>query len=206
MLKKQIYIIMSVVLALTLVVPITEAYAQEASDWALESIEKALEENLIVLDDLDKLQAIITREDFVEIIMKLYTSLDGKDVDLSDSLSFVDTQNAEVIKAYHLGIVNGIGEGKFAPNEHVTREQAIVILHRLLDALEIYPITTMEYILFEDEDEISDWAKNSFQLMYKLGVVKGVGEGYVAPEKGATVEQALVMAVRLMEAAEMYSE
>jgi hypothetical protein len=206
MLKKQIYIIMSVVLALTLVVPITEAYAQETSDWALESIEKALEENLIVLDDLDKLQAIITREDFVEIIMKLYTSLDGKDVDLSDSLSFVDTQNAEVIKAYHLGIVNGIGEGKFAPNEHVTREQAIVILHRLLDALEIYPITTMEYILFEDEDEISDWAKNSFQLMYKLGVVKGVGEGYVAPEKGATVEQALVMAVRLMEAAEMYSE
>lgn len=206
MLKKQIYIIMSVVLALTLVVPITEAYAQEASDWALESIEKALEENLIVLDDLDKLQAIITREDFVEIIMKLYTSLDGKDVDLSDSLSFIDTQNAEVIKAYHLGIVNGIGEGKFAPNEHVTREQAIVILHRLLDALEIYPITTMEYILFEDEDEISDWAKNSFQLMYKLGVVKGVGEGYVAPEKGATVEQALVMAVRLMQAAEMYSE
>ena len=70
-------------------------------------------------------------------------------------------------------------------------------MYKIIESLEIYPIVTMEYVYFADENEIEDWAKNSVQLLNKLEIINGVGEKRIAPLGNVTREQAIVMSNRI---------
>lgn len=45
------------------------------------------------------------------------------------------TGNAEVLKAYNLGIVSGTGKGEFGPDKPLTREQMSAMLYNTLKLL-----------------------------------------------------------------------
>jgi serpin B len=168
-----------------------------ASDWARPWLFISTENDLVLENSLNNLQKMISREEFSELVMKLYAGLGGKEFPINKMLPFSDTTNIEVIRAYHLGIVEGTGEGVFNSDGHVTREQMAVMLHRLMNVLGIHPITDMQYLDFADENDISDYAKSSIQLLYKVGVINGIGNQYIAPKSHATHEEAIVMATRL---------
>lgn len=63
------------------------------------------------------------REQFCEVAVKLYEKFVKTQVDSVGNNPFHDTENKEVIKAYHLGIVKGTAKDKFSPNDLITREQ-----------------------------------------------------------------------------------
>lgn len=204
--KKTISLILTICLIFTLMLSSPYIFADRieenitfemSSDWAVPWLLISADNDLVTENSLNNLQKIITREEFCELVMKLYTGLGGKDFPINKMLPFSDTTNIEVIRAYHLGIVEGTGEGVFNPNGLVTREQMAVMLHRLMNALGIYPITDMQYLDFADENEISDFAKSSIQLLYKVGVINGIGNLTVAPKNHATTEEAIVMSARL---------
>jgi hypothetical protein len=112
-------------------------------------------------------------------------------------ITFSDTTSREVEIAAALGLVNGVGNNQFAPNALITREQIVTIFDRMLTKLDItYPVST-DYIRFVDENLISDWAKPSVQMLYKLGILQGIGEAQIAPKSNATKEQSLLLSVRL---------
>lgn len=46
-------------------------------------------------------------------------------------VSFTDTDNADVLLCASAGVVNGVGNGKFAPDKNITRQEAASMLHRL---------------------------------------------------------------------------
>lgn len=97
------------------------------------------------------------------------------------------------------GIVNGYGDGTFGPDDYITREQMVTIFTRFLNAVEIKFVVTEEYIRFTDEDQISDYAKDAFQLLYKLGIVQGVGGGDVSPKSNASRAQVAAIVRRFIE-------
>ena len=78
------------------------------------------------------MKANITREEFAEVVVKAYEKYAGKEASYTDTSVFTDTKNPEIFKAYELGIVNGIGGGKFAPNNLITREQMAAMLYRFV--------------------------------------------------------------------------
>lgn len=204
--KKSISFILTICLLVTLMLSSPYIFADRiedtvelemASDWARPWLIISAENDLALENSLSNLQKMISREEFCELVMKLYAGLGGKDFPINKMFPFSDTTNIEVIRAYHLGIVEGTGEGVFNPDGHVKREQMAVMLHRLMDSLGIYPITDMQYLDFADENEISDYAKSSIQLLYKVGVINGIGNQHIAPKSYATHEEAIVMATRL---------
>lgn len=204
--KKTISFILTICLLVTLMLSSPYIFADRiedtvelemASEWARPWLIISAENGLALENSYNNLKGMISREEFCELVMKLYTGLGGKDFPINKMLPFSDTTNIEVIRAYHLGIVEGTGEGVFDPEGYVTREQMAVMLHRLMDKLGIYPITDMQYLDFADEDEISDYTKSSIQLLYKVGVINGVGNQRIAPKNHATVEEAVVMSARL---------
>ncbi|MBV1759232.1 MAG: S-layer homology domain-containing protein [Dethiosulfatibacter sp.] len=206
MMKKTVSLILTICIILTLIIsgPYTFAESTEdnitfemSSEWARAWLLISMENNLVSENSLNNLKEMISREEFCELVMKLYTGLGGKDFPINKMLPFSDTTNIEVIRAYHLGIVEGTGEGVFNPHGHVTREQMAVMLHRLMDSLGIYPITDMQYLDFADESDISEYAKSSIQLLYKVGVINGLGNQLIAPKSHATHEEAIVMSARL---------
>jgi|LSQX01.2.fsa_nt_gb hypothetical protein len=95
-------------------------------------------------------------------------------------------------------IVNGIGNGVFDPNGKITREQMAVILHRYMKYAGIEYVVTDEYIEFADEASISDFAKDAVQIMNKLGIIRGIGKGTIAPKDSATRAEVAAMLHRFI--------
>ncbi len=195
---------------------------QNASDWAKSELERALELGLIpeVLRNMD-MQAEINRREFAAVSVKIYEAL--TDISVSGEgveNPFSDTEDLDVMKAYSVGITNGISPTKFAPNMPLNREQAATMLTRVFKKAEIdgwslekddeFPLDYSGVTPFADDRDISPWAKSSVYFMVKNDIIRGVGNNMFAPKSlmaeesammyaDSTREQAIVMGLRMVE-------
>ena len=96
------------------------------------------------------------------------------------------------------GIVNGMGEGVFAPDSPVTREQMAALITRYADA-EGYdlPAGVSAVAAFRDAGSISGWAFGSVERMRQTGLLNGDAEGNFRPLNGATRAEAATVFMRL---------
>lgn len=172
------------------------------SSWAKAEIEKAIAKELPPDKILSSYRSKITREEFSEVAVNLYEALSGKKVVIQGDNPFTDTQNSKVIIANDLGIVKGVGEGKFAPKDAITRQEISVMLYRTLKAAKPglnYSVSNQH--LFEDYEMIASWAREAVAYLYSIEVVNGVGDNQFDPKGNTSREQAIVMANRMHEKA-----
>ncbi len=193
----------------------------EASDWAQAELARADELGLIpeVLDGAD-LTADITRAEFAAVAVKVFEALSGTPAIPAVINPFTDTNDVEILKAYNIGAVNGTSATTYSPDDLLNREQAAAMLTRVFKKISIPGWTlatdsqfTLPYEkpeLFADDNDISDWAKDSVYFMAANGIINGVGNNKFAPKNvtsadeangyaNATREQALIIAVRMVE-------
>jgi hypothetical protein len=167
-----------------------EAYA-EAVAWAVE--------NGIVTgydDGTFKPGDTVTRGQAVVFLHRLAGEPDPA---LANSRAFSDMDSDAyyanaVLWALSIGLINGYPDGTFKPNATVSRQDLAVLILRYAE--KVTPdksiIVTQQYILFTDEDDISDYAANALQTLYKLGVITGVANEttlIINPRDGATRAQ-----------------
>ena len=60
---------------------------------------------------------------------------DGYQINYSDEADISQWAKEYVCDADYLGLINGVGEGRFAPKGNATRAQSAVIIKRLLDKI-----------------------------------------------------------------------
>lgn len=191
----------------------------DASDWAKPEIQKAAACNLLPYELTGKYQSSITRKEFCNLIYRLVATEFSPDSDsrmgewsaidsviyerqLTDkvnSVVFSDCEDDKIKFLSGAGIIYGMGDGMFAPDESITREQASTILYRTAEFLGNKTLPTDLEISYEDENEISDWAKSSVACMNAMGIMTGVSEKVFAPKQTYTVEQAIATMLRLYE-------
>ncbi len=175
------------------------SFAEPAS-WAVESYfnmtyEEVLSEDL---ENLDKLKNNITREEFAELAVRIYSKAKGIDMALvGNTHPFTDTANTFVGKAYNLGIVNGISSTAFAPQNLVTREQIATMFYRLVEKIGHNTDYGSEEA-FVDQSEISTWAREAVEFSKYKNIIKGVGGNKFAPKENASREQAIVLANNIL--------
>ena len=204
----------------------TTAAWENAHNWAKPELEEAAAQGLIpdCLQGADLTQPI-TRAEFAAVSVKLYEAMSGLKAESAPADTFSDTKDAEVLKAFALGVTNGTSvENKtFSPDDFINREQTATMLTRVYKKL-ILSGWTLETdgsfkedfraffempALFADDGEISSWAKDSVYFMAAHGIVKGMDaeKNIFAPKlvmdgevtlNYATREQALLMSVRTL--------
>ena len=173
-----------------------------SSDWAADYMQRALEAGLMPDALLSKnLSHNMTRQEFSSVVVRLYESLTGAVLPDYDGPSpFTDCADADVLNAFRLGIVNGMGDGTFAPDATLTREQAAAMLGRT------YELATQGIVFdgaflpqskdeFSDHGDIFDYAKPYIYFFVGNGVINGMGDGTFAPKGTLTREQALKISV-----------
>ena len=186
------------------------AYYSGASDWAIDELDKAARYGLITSSIKDKMREPITREEFAELVVLLYEKTTKEAVQPESPNPFTDTGNPEVLKAYKLGIVTGVGNNKFDPKALTNREQVATMLSRAVRVM----VPDADFSIdgaptFSDEEHISGWALEHVKYMSKIGVIKG-SDGKFMPKAVTTAEaasgyatttceQATLMAVRIYE-------
>ncbi len=91
------------------------------------------------------------------------------------------------------GIVNGVSENLFAPEENVTREQMAAIIYRYLGTklVDTEAVDTdANSLTFKDIEEISDYAKDAMHFCIVTGAVVQREEGLIKPSADATRAEA----------------
>jgi len=106
---------------------------------------------------------------------------------------------ADVRAAAEAGIIRGRGNGRFAPEDPITREEmAVMIMRARAFAAGWNAETPAAEPGYRDLADISEWAKDAVAQAYALGVMIGRGDGQFAPKDHATrAESAKVIAAIL---------
>lgn len=191
---------------------IQEAYAQAAaeaagpwgqcSSWARETMEQAGESGLIP-DSLSgaDLTAGISRAEFAAVAVNFYELLTKKTAPAwMGENPFTDTDDPDVLRAYGLGVVSGVGEGRFAPDSTLTREQATVMLGRVWELAEEGAVgdgsglPSADLSSFTDSGSIAGYARDYVGFFVGSGVINGMGDGRFSPKGTMTREQAVKIA------------
>lgn len=175
-----------------------ELYKSNPSSWATDSIENANSKGLLIKEVIDDYQAQITREEFVALIMNFYDAvLPNASTDVGSN-PFGDTNNDTIVRAYNLDIINGKGQGVFAPNDQVTREEMCVIIDKTIKVMSKSLTSKPVSRAFIDKDEISSWALDAVNKMTnQYDILSGVGDNKFSPKGNATKEQAIVLIYKI---------
>jgi hypothetical protein len=109
-------------------------------------------------------------------------------------LDFTDVpENAWYAKAVRWaaseGIVVGYVDGKFGPNDKITREQLAVMLWRYAGS----STATQETLRFTDADQVGSYAKQALLWANANGIVNGYSDGTLKPQGLATRVQVAQM-------------
>ena len=196
-----------------------------ASDWAQDSLDQAIALGFVPEDLQSAYQQDITRGEFAAIAMQFLAAQYGYDVEnfyfaltwraAQDpdapqlESPFVDGVSRHVDWAYSLGVVNGrrmteneagLKRGTFDPEAPITRHEAAAMLCR---AYAVYGGSLEDAAgpsfadTFTDAGQVADWALDSAEAMWALGVMGGTGDGLFSPLGLYTREQCIVTFLRL---------
>lgn len=96
------------------------------------------------------------------------------------------------------GFTQGMGDGIFAPDLPVTREQMAVMIVRACNKAGI-PLPAGGAISFGDSYYISSWAREDVSKATAAGLIKGTDKGNFEPQKNATRAEAITVIKRMIE-------
>ena len=177
------------------VVPVITAAASVPSGWAVDQVYAAVAAGLVPPQLQSQYTQATTRAEFCALAVTLYELLQGETI--TGREHFSDTKDVNVEKAAAIGVVQGVGDNKFAPNEKLTREQAATMLSRLAGALG--KSFGDRSATFADNNSISQWAIDAVGQMQYHKIMEGVGNNTFSPKGEYTREQSILTIVRLYE-------
>lgn len=133
------------------------------------------------------------------VIMTLYNMAGSPD---AEGHPFVDVPEdayyAEAVAwAKANGIADGIGDGKFAPEYDITREQLAVLLYRFAQWSGLDTAILGDLTLFSDHNQVSTYALEAMLWANGAGIINGKDQSRLDPDGKATRAELATMLMRL---------
>ena len=155
------------------------------TDWYYEAVKFAFEKGITsgVSETEYAPNNKVTRGQFITMLCRAY----GIKEMIGDN--FIDCGNTwytgYLAAAKQLGISNGVGDNKFAPDKEITREEMVTLIYNYLKSVGKVDEEITE-TAFTDNDAISDWAKAGVAFASSKGYVNGKGNNIFDPNGDAT--------------------
>ena len=169
--------------------------ADQPSSWAAGQVDEAVSAGIVPESLQSAYTQSITRAEFCALATRLYETVKGTAI--TERVTFTDTADENVEKMAGLGVVTGVGEGRFDPDGTLTREQAATMLSRLAAAMG-RPLTA-QAPTFADSAAVSTWAVDAVGQMQGSGIMGGVGDNVFDPQGSYSREQSMLTMLRLYE-------
>ena len=149
-------------------------------------------------NDLFKPDGTMTRSMLVTVLGRL-AGIDPADYAGKSDFTDVDDSwyGPYVAWAAENGVVEGIGNGKFAPDDPITREQLCTMLVRYLGISDLNMPNVEDPATFSDQTQISDWAAEAVECFRLSGIVEGFA-GAFRPQWNATRAEVSTVLARLI--------
>ena len=133
----------------------------------------------------------ITRAEFVKIVAGCFfeenTNTNKKFDDVDDNMWY-----SKYIKtALANGIISGVSETQFCPDEYITRQDMAVVLYNTAMKLNFEVEQSVPAIT--DDALISDYAKNAVYTLKSIGIINGYDDGSFKPANYANRAETVQM-------------
>ena len=113
---------------------------------------------------------------------------------------FSDTDDAVILKAHELGIVNGYEDGTFRPDRGLTRQEFFLVLVNFCRAASFQPDPKNGSLAeFPDAGSVAAWAKDAAVICVKYKYVNGSSENgkvLLKPQSVLSRQEAMTMFLR----------
>ena len=165
--------------------------------WAADSINALADEGVIrgTSENTYSPAANITRADFAILLVRAF-ELQSDDEENFADVADTDYFAKELAIARNTGIVNGIGDNKYAPKNTITRQDMMVIVYRALTKLGVQlEIADVSYADFAD---VADYAEDAVKALVTSGLVNGKS-GKIAPTDYTTRAEVAVLIKRILD-------
>lgn len=179
-----------------------KAFSDVNTHWALDSIDFVTARELfngtgegVFTPDLS-----MTRGMFVTVLGRM----EGADVTTYTAKTFDDVALGEWYAPYvewatKNGVISGYGNGKFGPNDAITREQMAVILMNYAEMIGQDTTAVGDVSGFADRGKISDWAKTQVSWAIGAKLMNGKSDTLLDPAGQATRAEVSTILRRFME-------
>lgn len=171
-----------------------------ASDWAFDEVTAYYLAQLLPVSLCENFQQGITRAELARLCDQFVTktvgwgtlSVDSAFTDIGECPDFLS-----ILRCQAVGLMNGTSETTFSPDELVTREQAAVVLARLMAMLDGVSVEDGQ-VYYTDAAEIHDWAVDAVAQVTAEGVMAGDGSRF-APQAEMSREAMIAALYRVYE-------
>ncbi|MBB6732830.1 IPT/TIG domain-containing protein, partial [Cohnella zeiphila] len=166
--------------------------------WAKEAIEKVKQLNLMVGYENGDFRPLtnVTRQEAAKVLAGILNlSVAPVKTSSFSDVSVTGWSHPYIEAVKEAGILHGDPDGKFRPNDPITREELAIIL---VNAVNADIEGKRETLTVADKDVISEWAKDYVGASMDLGLLKGDGTKF-NPKNTATREEFAVTIQNLLD-------
>ncbi|WP_312429870.1 S-layer homology domain-containing protein [Lacrimispora sp.] len=142
----------------------------------------------------------ITRAEFTSILVRAL----GLPVDKTstfDDISATDWYSGAVATAVQFGLVNRDDNNRFAPQDSITRQEAMLMLQRAA-ALTRFTGVSSTLDGFKDAKNVAPWAKNAMEWSVGSGLIDG-SNGQLSPTQNMTRGESAAILLHLLQKAKL---
>ncbi len=163
--------------------------------WAEKAINSLFKKQIVsgVGDGMYDPYGMVTREAFVKMVVLAKGKYNESLISDYDDVERGAWYESYIASAKNAGLVNGISDTTFGVGSEIRRQDAAVIIARSMDN-----IGTESDYRFNDDGEISNYAKSAVYGLYEAGIINGMDNGLFEPKGNLTRAQAAVMIYNML--------
>ncbi len=169
--------------------------------WAEDAINSLADEGIIkgTSENTFSPAANITRADFAVLLVRAFKLASENSENFAD-VSSSDYFAKELAVARNTGLVNGVGDNKFAPRNNITRQDMMVIVYRALAGMSKLNVGdgVLDVPQASDFDTVSDYAKEAVSALVNAKLINGKN-GLIDPTANTTRAEVAVLIKRILD-------
>lgn len=179
---------------------VLQVHAADFSDvkdhWAASYIEKAVDYGFVngYSDGTFRPDHSITRAEFTKMVNSMLGNTLTAEIEFSD-VPKDEWFYGDVQKGVAACFISGYSSGTFKPGNKITRQEAAVMLSRIVPAYN----KEVTIKVFGDYEDVADWAETAFRKIVGKGYIGGSSDGNLHPLKNLTRAQAAKLLVDIYE-------
>ncbi|RAV22530.1 DUF4838 domain-containing protein [Paenibacillus contaminans] len=164
--------------------------------WAEHTVERWINQSMLVgyEDGAMKPNRPLTRGEFIVLLNRAFGLEEMADIHFAD-VTESSWLYREVAIAVQAGYVNGYANGTIGVNDAITRQEAAVMIARIMGLSE-QPET--EEPVYQDAGLIAGWSRAAIAKLEKLGIMTGYPDGGFHPLQTMTRAEAIVSMDRML--------
>ncbi len=174
----------------------------QTADWFYSYVMEAYEDGLmngVSATQFDP-NGDVTRAMFVTVLYRMEGSPEN-----AGNTKFTDVESGSwydkaVAWASANGIVNGVSDTEFAPNNKITREQMAAMVYRYANFKKADMTVAKDLSSYTDVTTVSEYAVAAMKWVCGMGIMNGMTETTLVPQGTSTRAQAATVFVRTIDA------